>query len=466
MLATSRVVRSRRPEGVEKFFSTRVKNRLRSTSMTRCDGHPNVAATPLLCSCMSEIVVHALECGATLVVERMPSVRSAAVSWMIPGGSACDPDDGQGRATMWVELLLRGAGTLPSRDQADAFDRLGVSRSVDLGSYNLRIAAGLLGQHLPATLPLLVDMVLRPRMDDDAIDPCRDLALQAIESLNDDPQERASHLARERHYPAPINRSGLGTPEGLAALDGRRLRDEWAAQALPRGAILAFAGDVDPAAIAASLDGLFRQWRGGVAEPALGPAAPRGYHHEDDPSNQVQILLLHDAPPESHPDSILEKVVVNVLSGGMAGRLFTEVREKRGLCYAVSAGYRGDRDFGSLSAYVGTTPEKAQQSLDVLHDQLAMLETPQGRITPDEFARAIVGMKSSVVFSGESSGARAATLAADIRRLGRPRSLEEIAAQIDAVSLDAVNDYLARRPMGRCTIQTLGPAALEPPSGA
>jgi predicted Zn-dependent peptidase len=413
---------------------------------------------------MSEIVVHALECGATLVVERMPSVRSAAASWTIPGGSACDPVDAQGRATMWVELLLRGAGLLRSREQADAFDRLGVSRSVDLGAYNLRIAAGLLGQNLPAALPLMVDMVLRPRMDDDAIDPCRDLALQAIESLNDDPQERAAHLARERHYPSPINRSGLGTPEGLAALDGPRLRSEWAVQALPKGSILAFAGDVDPAATAAALDALFREWRGGVDEPALGHAAPRGYHHEEDPSNQVQIILLHDAPPESHPDSILEKVVVNVLSGGMAGRLFTEVREKRGLCYAVSAGYRGDRDFGSLSAYVGTTPEKAQQSLDVLHDQLATLETPAGRITPEEFARAIVGMKSSVVFSGESSGARAATLAADIRRLGRPRSLEEIAAQLDAVTLEGVNDYLVRRSMGRCTIQTLGPAELRPPA--
>jgi predicted Zn-dependent peptidase len=73
-------------------------------------------------------------------------------------------------------------------------------------------------------------------------------------------------------------------------------------------------------------------------------------------------------------------------------------------------------------------------------------------------------MKSSVVFSGESSGARAATLAADVRRLGRPRSLEEIAAQIDAVTLDRVNDYLARRSMGRSTIQTLGPAELRPPT--
>jgi predicted Zn-dependent peptidase len=412
---------------------------------------------------MSEIVVHTLACGAVVIVERMSSVRSAAASWMIPGGCGYDPDDMMGRATMWVELLLRGSASLTSREQADAFDQLGVSRATDLGAYNLRIAAGLLGQNMLKAMPLLMDMVRRPRMDDASVEPCRDLALQAIESLQDDPQERASHLARERHYPSPLNRSGLGTPEGLEALTGERLRADWAATALPGGAILAFAGDLAPAAVIESLERLTAGWKGVASEPALSPPPARGYGHAEDPSNQVQIIVLHDAPPESHPDSMLEKVVVNVLSGGMAGRLFTEVREKRGLCYSVSAGYRGERDFGSLSAYVGTTPEKAQESLDVLFEQLRRLGTPEGRITPDEFARAIIGMKSSVVFSGESSGARAASLASDHRRLGRPRSLDEITRQIDAVTLEQVNDYLARRRTGKVTIQTLGPRELSPP---
>jgi predicted Zn-dependent peptidase len=415
---------------------------------------------------MSDITVHTLTCGAALIVERMTGVRSAAASMMIPGGSACDPADAQGRGTLWVELLLRGSASLSSREQADAFDRLGVSRSTDLGAYTVRIAAGLLGQNAHAALPLLMDMVLRPRMDDEAVEPCRDLAIQAIESLKDDPQERASHLARERHFPSPINRSGLGTPEGLAGLTGERLRSDWHATALAKGSILAFAGDLDARSLIDQLETITSGWSGTAFEPPTEPRAQRGYGHAPDPSNQVQIIVLHDAPPESHPDSILEKVVVNVLSGGMAGRLFTEVREKRALCYSVSAGYRGDRDFGSLSAYVGTTPEKAQESLDVLFAQLAHLRTPEGQITVDEFRRAIIGMKSSLVFSGESSGARAASLASDFRRLGRPRSLDEIAAQVDAVTLDQVNAYLARRVMGRVTIQTLGPTELTPPAAA
>jgi predicted Zn-dependent peptidase len=172
---------------------------------------------------------------------------------------------------------------------------------------------------------------------------------------------------------------------------------------------------------------------------------------------------MHDAPTESHPDSLLEKIVMTVLSGGMAGRLFTEVREKRALCYSVNASYSGDKDHGTVSAYVGTSPDRAQESLNVLYEELMKLRTPEGAVTPDEFSRAVVQMKSSLVFSGESTAARAVSLAYDYRRLGHARSLEELAVAIDAVTLDQLNDYVRRRAMGRLTIQTLGPAPLTPP---
>jgi predicted Zn-dependent peptidase len=147
----------------------------------------------------------------------------------------------------------------------------------------------------------------------------------------------------------------------------------------------------------------------------------------------------------------------------MSGRLFSEVREKRGLCYSVSAGYRPDRDYGVVTAYVGTTPERAQESLDVLIAELHRISTPEGRVTEEEFKRAKVGMKSGLVFSGESTGSRAVSLAADQRKLGRPRSLDELAQQVDAVTLDQLNAYLARRAIGAATIQTLGPRDLKSP---
>ncbi|MEL6797289.1 MAG: insulinase family protein, partial [Planctomycetota bacterium] len=154
-----------------------------------------------------------------------------------------------------------------------------------------------------------------------------------------------------------------------------------------------------------------------------------------------------------------------VLSGGMSGRLFTEVREKRGLCYAVSAGYRGDDRFGAFSAYVGTTPERAQESLDVLTAELRRIRTPEGAVTADEFERARTGMRANIVFHGESTAARASALVADYQKLGRARTLDEMTAAIDAVTLDSLNEHLAETPLGGATLQTLGPKELTPPTG-
>ncbi len=397
-----------------------------------------------------------------LIVERMTGVRSAAITWLLPAGTAMDRPQARGECTMWCELLLRGAGDLDSRRQADAFDRLGISRDTDIGTYTLVLSASLMGTAVNDALPLLADMVLKPRMDDESIEPARDLALQAIASVRDDPQHWAADLARERHFPPPLNRSDLGTEEGIKSLDRPQLIEQWRGRAKPVGSVISVAGAVDAAAIEDRLNTLLANWTGATPEPKMTGEPVRGYHHEKDKSNQVQIIVLHDAPPEPHPDSMLEKIVINVLSGGMAGRLFSEVREKRGLCYSVNAGYRGDKTFGAVSAYVGTTPEKAQESLTVLLAELRRINTPEGRITPQEFQRALVGMKTGVVFSGESTGARAGSLASDQRRLGRPRSLDEITAQLDAITLDQVNAYLGRRSLGTMTIQTLGPKALKP----
>jgi predicted Zn-dependent peptidase len=233
--------------------------------------------------------------------------------------------------------------------------------------------------------------------------------------------------------------------------------------ARPGKSIFAAAGAIDPDAIERALNDLLADWSGSTTEPKPAPAPARGYAHEEDESNQVQIILAHDAPPETSPHCVLERLAISVLSGGMSGRLFSEVREKRGLCYSVSAGYRADRDHGVVTAYVGTAPERAQESLDVLVSELRRLNDPAGAVTIEEFRRAKVGMKSGLVFSGESTGSRAVALASDQRKLGRPRSLDELARQVDEVTIDQLNAYLKTRSLGTVTIQTLGPRELKPP---
>lgn len=412
---------------------------------------------------MGDIHSHTLSCGMPVVVEPMEGVRSAALSWVVPAGSAHDPENRLGIAAMTEELLLRGAGARASRPLADALDALGISRSVDASTHHMRLSATMVGTKLIEALDVLVDIIRSPRFDDDAIEPTRDLCLQAIASLADEPHERATIAAKARHHPSPINRSGLGTPEGLRAISREDIAGAWSLRARPKGSVLGVAGAVDPARVIARLEALLSGWSGAAPEFTTAGEPARGYAHEQDQTNQVQIIVMHDAPHEAHPDCPLERVAVSILSGGMSGRLFTEVREKRGLCYSVHARYGTERAYGRVTADVGTTPERAQESLDVLMSELRRMGAPGGGATREEFDRAMVGIKSRLIFSGESTGARAASLVSDHVRLGRARSLGDLARAYDAVTLDALNAYLSRRSLGRVTIQTLGPAALRPP---
>ena len=101
--------------------------------------------------------------------------------------------------------------------------------------------------------------------------------------------------------------------------------------------------------------------------------------------------------------------------------------------------------------------------LRFLAEQLHLINQPNGKVTQEEFDKARIGLKSGLVFAGESTGARAASIAADIRKIGRPRSLDELAQRIDAITLDELNAYLATRSLGTVTVQTLGPAELKCP---
>lgn len=419
-------------------------------------------------STMSQITDTTLDNGLRVVIERMAGVRSAGLTWLLPAGSATDPSDRQGLSTLWSELLFRGAGALDSRQQADAFDRVGVSRGADVSTLHLRFSATMLGDRVVEALGLIVDAVRRPRMEESSIEPARDLALQAIESLADDPTERAVIAAKERHAPTPINRSGLGTIAGLSAITRQDVMRGWETRAKPMGSILAVAGDVKPGEVIEKLDALLTGWDGAAPGIEIGGAPDRGtsFHIEDD-SAQVQIVLMHDSPAEASEDCPRERVVNAVLSGGMSSRLFTEVREKRGLCYSVGQSYSTERDWGRSLAYVGTTPERAQESLDVLASELVRMNgsgSGHAPITESELGRALVGIRSQIVFSGESTGARASSLASDVHRLGRPRTLEEVAGRYESMTLGDVNGYLSRRRLGACTIVTLGPGALARPA--
>ncbi len=409
---------------------------------------------------MTAIVSRDLDCGVKLVMERMTGVKSAAVSWLIPAGTAGEPEDRLGLSALLSELIFRGAGELDSRQQSDALDLLGISRHANAQTRHLGLAMTLLGARLDEALPLLVDMVRRPRLAEESLTPARELCLQSLIGLDDEPQEKAFVLLKRHHVQAPYNRSSYGSLEGLRAAtldDVRRFQQE---RFRPGGSIIGIAGDIDPDKLTRQLNQLLAGWEGDSIEPQREERTDRGLHHASDESAQVQIGLMLDAPREVEETSMRERVAIAALGAGMSSRLFTEVREKRSLCYSVHASYAPGRDEGRTVCYAGTTPERAQETLDVLVHELRRLREGIAR---DEFDRAVTGLKSRIVMHGESTSARASALANETFVRGQARTLEQLAERVDSVKFEQVNDYLAQRDLGEATIVTLGPTALKSP---
>lgn len=403
------------------------------------------------------IHTHQLSCGAQLIVEQIEGVASCALKWLVPAGSSYDPSDAVGVSAMLEELLFRGAGDLDTRSLSDAMDRCGLQRHTHVGMHHLQLAGLCTADALGEAVDLLSGIMLSPTLPGHSLEAVRSLCLQELDALADDPRTEVMLRLRQQHRSAPFNRSGYGERATLETIGLEAVRTAWRESVVPSGSIIAVAGNVDPDALTDHLERVLADWAGTRCDPAAGAPAERGTSHITRDSNQSHIAIAWDAPKASDEHTLLEHVACRILSGSSSGRLFTEVRQKRSLCYAVGASYNAGRDDGVISLYAGTTPERAQETLDVCR---AECDRMQQGVTEEELLRALLGLESEVVMGGESTAARTSALAMDWFKLGRVRTLQEVIDELRGVTLTQLNGYLAQRALGDSTLVTMGPEPL------
>lgn len=401
---------------------------------------------------------HRLSNGLLILGERMDYVRSVSFNILTPGGAALLPDGCCGAGSVLCDWLFRGAGTRSSRQLIDALDGLGVHHNAGVNTHHLTLSGALEAGNLEAAIDLYADILLSPRLEPEQFEPARDLAVQELAAMDDDPRSKVMMLLHEQYYPDPLGRPGQGKPAELEALTisqaaaiAAQLRD-------PSRLIFSIAGCYDFDTVCRQLErrlGELAPLACAAVEPT--PKAIRYTHHPSDGA-QVHIGLMTAIPPISAGQYYETMAAVTVLSGSMSSRLFTEVREKRGLCYAVGARYHTLRDWAGVSCYAGTTPDKSQQTLEVTWEQFLRLKDG---ITEDELQRAKVGLKSSLIMQSESSGSRAAGIAGDHYLLGRVRPLEEIRDAIESLTVQSVGTFLQNNPFETFTAVTIGPKEIQ-----
>lgn len=400
--------------------------------------------------------------GLTVVGEPLPDKQAVAWNFLVPAGSSTEPGGREGISNVLESLAQLGAGDRDSRALSDALDDLGIDRGGGADVEYTTFGGATLGDYLPRSLELYADILLRPRLPQDEWEAQRDLALQSLLSLEDSPASKMFVELRRVYFPNSFGRSPMGTESGLSALSLEDLRADHATRYKPEGAILAVAGSFDWEAVVAQAEDLFGGWSGSAPQAGAATAVEGGqYLHIEHESAQHHIGVAYAGATVDDPDYYAYRLAASVLSGGMGARLFTELREKEGLCYAVSASPSSVRGHGFMLSYVGTQPERAQRSLDKLIEELVRMKDG---VSDDELERARVKMLSALVMQEESSRSRASSIARDQWVLGRVRPTEEILEAMNKVSPDDIRAYYEARPPRDFTIVTLGPHALQVPA--
>ena len=404
------------------------------------------------------VKTHKLSNGMTLLVEEIKDVSSGAFVFLVPAGAARDPQNRGGTAGVLSEHLFRGAGDRNNRMLNDKLDSLGLQRHSGVGSLHSSFSGALIGDNTLETIEIYADILQRAHLTAEHFEPCRGLALQSLESLEDDPRQKISLLIKEKYLPYPFGRPSSGKKEDLQALTSEEVKAHWADSFTPDGTILAVAGKVDFNQTKELVEKCFGSWQGKKTDKLPQGNCQQQFYHQPNEGAQVHISLMYPSAHVCNDSYYKALAAVGVLSGGMGSRLFTEVREKRGLCYAVGAHHNITGPYGAVQCYAGSSPEQAQEALDVMTAELIKLK--EG-ITKDELERAKVGLRASLIMQGESTAARAAACVGDYYHLGRVRSLEEIETAIKSLSVEDVIEYVKSHPAEKFTVATIGPKELK-----
>jgi predicted Zn-dependent peptidase len=271
--------------------------------------------------------------------------------------------------------------------------------------------------------------------------------------LEDAPDEILYARLWDAAFSSPHKRSPYGRLEGFLQLSPDLARVDYAQRCTPHGAILTVSGAIEWKHLLPLVERHFAAW---VGQPLLHPvvvwnSASTIFEARD--TAQTQIGKMLPLMPFGTAGYYESRFALEVLGGGNSSRLFNEVREKRGLVYSIHAGNSFVRGAGTLEVFASCTPQHTSATLAVIDAELRHWQ--QG-ISQAEFDRARVGIETGLAISGESVGARAASLMRDMQLLGRPREKHEIEHGLACVSLTNVNTWLKTLDLSRMHSFVLG----------
>jgi predicted Zn-dependent peptidase len=316
--------------------------------------------------------------GLTVLVRENPSAPVVGMSLMVKMGTRWETADDAGISNLVQLMVVRGTTTRDGSQIVEAADRMGGSiEAVGDADYS-EISATALSRHWVELLELVADVALRPTFPDGVVTAVRDFLLRQVRNRGDKPYDVALDTLASRIFGRhPYAWDPIGLRDSLERLDRNALLAHYQRHYVPAGMVLAVSGRVKTPEVMAQVSRLFGAMPGGPAPAAAppGPPAPAPWREiRVVPGAQAQILMGTLAPALTEADYPAVKVLGSVLGGGMAGRFFSELRDKQGLAYTTATQYPARVDHGHFLAQLGTAPENVARAEAALRDQLERVQ--------------------------------------------------------------------------------------------
>jgi predicted Zn-dependent peptidase len=383
-----------------------------------------------------------LESGVRIVTEAMPSVRSVSLGLWIGTGSRYESTAQAGLSHLLEHLLFKGTARYASLEIDQIFDAMGAELNAGTGKETTSVYARVIDEHLADAFDVMADMVFHPTLSE--IDAEREVILEEIAMYEDDPQEKVFDILGEAMFGSdPLGRSIIGRADVISGTPASEIAAFHAERYQPRNVVIAAAGAVEHDAFAALAAERLSGLRAGAPRAELDPASPSppAAHFERKDTEQYHVCLGAVGLSRHDDRRFALRVLDTIFGGTSSSRLFQEVREERGLAYAVYSFTSGYRDTGQVGLYVGTRADNLAPAMAVVGTELARLrESPA---SPDELRRAKENLKGRVVLALESTGARMNRLGSEILA-GEPLlTLDEVTERIDAVTLEDLAELTA-----------------------
>ncbi|MGB2874849.1 MAG: pitrilysin family protein [Gaiellaceae bacterium] len=389
---------------------------------------------------MQRYVLTELDSGERVISERLAHVRSVAIGFWIGAGSRDETDAKAGVSHFLEHLLFKGTASYTAQEIAEIFDTLGGELNAATSREHTVVYARVPDDRLDTALDVMGEMVFAPSFAE--LDAEREVVLEEIAMYEDQPQELVHDLISEATFGShPLGRPVIGHAEVISSVSRRTLSAYHRSMYVPGNVVVAAAGnlkheEVQRLLLKAQRKAATPARKGPRVRPALvKPPAPTVRFQRKD-TEQYHVCIAAPGISRSDKRRFAASLLDGILGGSASSRLFQEIREKRGMAYAVYSFASQYTDTGQLGVYIGTREDNLAPCLEIASEQIA--EIAGGNIRPEELARAKENLKGRIMLSMESTSNRMSRLGKSLITDTELLSIERIMAEVDAVEPDAL----------------------------